>query len=280
MKTLFLGSTGFVGSALLNILEKDDDLTLLMRKPKKNIKHSQIVGDITDSETQRKIMNIGFERVIDCSWEGLPDLTESINQKNLNSKLSLYKGFIQNGVREINSIGSCLEYGSAKGLVSEIITGTDVSDFGKVKLQILKELEGFKIPFRWFRPFYLVGVNQHPKSLINMAIDSIQSGVDFTPQYPERSYDYISVEDAAQGIFSALKEKQCTGVVNLGSGESRSVNEVVNLVRRHFGATEMECQKELAMISDSSKIASLTGWGPKMSLESEISKIILNRSNF
>ena len=278
MKTLFLGSTGFVGSALLNTLEKDNDLTLLMRKPRKDIKHNQILGDITDPETQRTLIDIGFERVVDCSWEGLPDLTESTNQKNLNSKLSLYKGLIHSGVHEINSIGSCLEYGSVKGSVSEKSIGTDVSDFGKVKLQILKELEGSAIAFRWFRPFYLIGVNQHPKSLINMAIRSIQSGVDFIPQYPEKSFDYISIVDAAQGICLALNVKQCTGIINLGTGESRSVNEVVNLVRRHFGTKEKECLKEPAMISDSSKIASLTGWGPKVSIESEVSKIVLNRN--
>ena len=279
MKTLFLGSTGFVGSALLNTLEIKEDLVLLMRKPNKDNKHNQIIGDITDSETQKRIIDIGFERVVDCSWEGLPDLTELTNQKNLKSKLSLYKGLIHSGVQEINSIGSCLEYGSVKGLVSEKSIGIDVSDFGKVKLQILNELKDSNITFRWFRPFYLVGVNQHPKSLINTAIRSIQSGIDFTPRYPEKSFDYISIVDAVQGISLALNVKQCTGIINLGRGESRSVNEVVNLVRKHFGTAEKECLKEPAMISDSSKIATLTGWGPKVSIESEVSKIVLSRND-
>ena len=278
MKTLFLGSTGFVGSALLNTLEINEDFVLLLRKPNKDINHNQIIGDIADSETQRRIIEIGFERLVDCSWEGLPDLTESTNQINLKSKLSLYKALIHSGVQEINSIGSCLEYGSVKGLVSEKSIGVDVSDFGKVKLQILNELKDSSITFRWFRPFYLIGVNQHPKSLVNMAISSIQSGIDFTPQYPEKSFDYISIVDAVQGISMALNKMQCTGIINLGTGESRSVNEIVNLVRKHFGISELECLKEPAMISDSSKIASLTGWGPKVSIESEVSKIILSRN--
>ncbi len=278
MKTLLLGSTGFLGSSLLNMLQQETNLTLLVRQPDISSNHEQIVGDINHPETRSKIMKGGFERVIDCSWEGLPDLTELTNQRNLKAKLSLYRFLVQIGIREINSFGSCLEYGSVKGLVSETTSGIDISDFGKVKIQILNELEGFNLPFRWFRPFYLLGVHQHAESLINTAINSIQFGKDFLPRNPEFSYDYISVEDAARGVVLALNHKQCTGVLNLGSGKSNSVNDVVNLVRKYFGMEETLCATQPAMISDSGKLSRLTGWEPVVSLESEVNRIISSRN--
>lgn len=280
MKTLFLGSTGFLGTALAQNMKHFDNITFLLRNPNPKSGQHQIMGDLNDSETILKISKSRFERVIDCSWEGLPELTEKNNQSNLSSKIKLYDALVQGGVAEINSLGSCLEYGSVLGLVSESTVGQELSDFAKVKMTILNKLMNYGIRFRWFRPFYLIGLNQHHNSLLNSAINSIQFGLDFEPQYPEKSYDYISVEDASRGISMALEVDNCTGIINLGSGESTSVNDVVNRVRRHFGFEERKCAKAPGMISDSSKILNHTGWRTTTSLDSQISKIITSRNRF
>jgi nucleoside-diphosphate-sugar epimerase len=277
MKTLFLGSSGFVGSSLAKYFKEDDNSTFLLRQIKATTPLHQIIGDISDGDIRRKILNFGFERVIDCSWEGLPDLTEATNDKNLKMKLTLYDELIQSGVREINSIGSCLEYGTLEGKVSEDSIGVNVSNFGTVKLKILEQLKEYKIRFRWFRPFYLIGENQHPKSLINAAIDSMKSGLDFKPRNPGSSYDYISIRDAARGMYLSLNEQLCTGVINLGSGNDRSVNEIVNIVRAEYGFEQTQCARDPALISDCSKIQDLTGWKPRVSIEAEISSIFLSR---
>jgi nucleoside-diphosphate-sugar epimerase len=276
MRTLFLGATGFVGSALLRVLDIDEDLTVLSNKsiPKIEFKARLIQGSITDSETLRKISSNKFERIIDCSWEGLPDLCVTNNLKNLSNKLDLYKKMHHLGIREVNSFGSCLEYGNLTGLVSENAIGQDVGDFGRVKLQILEEIRNLEIPFRWFRPFYLIGVGQHSNSLLNSAINSIRRGLDFSPRTPSASFDFIAIDDAMQGACLAMKDPSCNGVINLGTGNVLPVNDLVNVVRRHFGIEERHSDTSLGLAADIRKISSLTGWKPETPVIEEVLRII------
>lgn len=276
MRTLFLGATGFVGSALLRVLDKNEELTILTNKsiPMIESKTRLIQGSITDSETLRKISSNKFERIIDCSWEGLPDLSVTNNLKNLSYKIDLYKKMHHLGIREINSFGTCLEYGDLTGLVSENTVGQDVGDFGRVKLQILEEIRKLEIPFRWFRPFYLIGVGQHSNSLLNSAIKSIRRGLEFFPRTPNAAFDFIAIDDAMQGVCLALKNPSCNGVINLGTGNILPVNDLVNVVRRHFGITERHNDISPGLAADIKKINSLTGWKPKTPVIEEVMKII------
>ena len=279
MKTLFLGSSGFVGSALLDVLELDERFTILSRNPiSTEYNNARVLhGDINDSETLMRISTLGFERLIDCSWEALPSLSEANNKMNLVSKKSLYKHLLEGGIKEINSFGSCLEYGSLTGLISESARGREVGNFGKVKLEILREVENFGTPFRWFRPFYLIGTKQHENSLLNSAIKSIRLGIDFSPKNPDASFDFIAVEDAVRGVESALKEPACKGIINLGTGQSHSVNEMINIVRRHYGLAELEAGEAPGMRADMHKLTSETGWNPQVPIFQEVTRIILSK---
>jgi nucleoside-diphosphate-sugar epimerase len=276
MKTLILGAHGFVGKSLLSVINNDKEIVLLSKKRliDSHGTHTEVIGNLESEETLKLISRSKFKCVIDCAWVGLPDLSNSNNSLNLEIKKKLYQVLIDNGVQEINSIGSCLEYGSLKGKVTEDMFGENLTDFAKVKLEILNLLENSGVNFRWFRPFYLIGQGQHQNSLLNMAIRASALGKIFTPREPAISYDFIDIEDAVKGMKTAMEFDSCLGIINLGSGQTNSVNDVVNLVRKNFSQEAHESGKISGMFASIDKIMSATGWKPEIPLEVSIQRIV------
>jgi len=276
MKTLILGASGFLGRSLLRVLENDKEIVLLSNNRPINSPGSftEIVGNLESEETLKLISRSKIKCVIDCAWLGLPDLSYSNNSTNLEIKKKLIDVLIENGVQEINSIGSCLEYGSLKGKVTEDMVGKNLTDFAKVKLEILNIIEKSGVNYRWFRPFYLIGQEQHPNSLLNTAIKIMASGKIFTPREPAISYDFIDIEDAAKGMKKAMEFGSCLGIINLGSGQTNSVNDVVNLVRKNFGQEAHASEKISGMFANFDKITSTTGWKPEIPLAVSIERIV------
>jgi nucleoside-diphosphate-sugar epimerase len=232
-----------------------------------------VAGDYRDLELQLNFSE--FDRVIDCSWEGLPDLGPLMNAKNLGSKLSLIQFLIDKGVSEYNGFGSCLEYGSLSGVVDESMTGVSVGDFGKTKLKLLEALEESGMAYRWFRPFYLVGAQQHPNSLFNSVYQAIVEGFDFSPRSkPSTSFDLLEITDLARGVTLAIQSNSVWGVTNLGSGEPHSIQEIINQFRLRFGLEQLVAATSETMYASTKKLSDSTGWSPSFDLPQMVSRFI------
>ena len=276
MKTLFLGSTGFVGSSLIENLESDFDLTVLTRK-KAEIQRFQgsiIHGDLFDDRTLEVLSKSKFERIIDCSWVGLPDLSTNNNTENFRLKKTFIETMIESGAKEYVGIGSCLEYGELQGIAHENDMGSNIGDFGRVKLEVLNLLASSGINYKWFRPFYLLGSKQHENSLLNTAVRTLEMGEDFAPRESNKSFDFIDINEATVAMKFVIENQHCNGTYNIGSGETKSVNFVVNSVRRAFGQQEKEEYVMEGLSADIWKVQRETGWKPSKTLEESLSEII------
>ncbi len=275
MKTLVLGGSGFLGSAFTRKNQDREDYYFLQNTNDVPTKKGQkVYGSIADKEVVQKISKMKFEAVIDFSWQGLPDLSTQWNNKNKSHILSTYEILLDAGVTQIDALGTCLEYGNLTGSVSERTIGSEISDFGICKLEILQKLSEWKIGYRWYRCFYVIGVGQHPNSLIRTAIDKIGRGESFSPRSPRSSFDYISVDDVACGITLAINQEVQSGVYNVGSGVSLSTNALTNIVKRFYGRTYEELQVDSGLVADSSKLFDATGWTPVHSIEKTVIAMI------
>jgi len=276
LKTLFLGSTGFVGNALVENLESDFDLTLLTRRVTKiqDSRVSIIHGDLIDLGTLEVLSKSKFERVIDCSWTGLPNLSTDNNLENYKLKKTFIETMIKADLREYVGIGSCLEYGDLQGIAHENHLGSNIGEFGRVKLEVLNLVVNSGMNFKWFRPFYLVGARQHKNSLLNTAIRTLESGIDFIPRESSKSFDFIDISQAAAAMKLVIENQNCNGIYNIGSGETKSVNVIVNAVRRAFGLPEKEDHVLKGLSADIRKLQVETGWKTSESLDESLQKII------
>jgi nucleoside-diphosphate-sugar epimerase len=99
--------------------------------------------------------------------------------------------------------------------------------------------------------------------------------------YNSKNYfDYIFAGDVAEGLIRLSESTKAEGVVNLGSGIPRSVQNVVDILCTHFpgwrslikdlGTTE----RFEASCADLTKLKQTTNWTPKVDLEKGIQAII------
>lgn len=93
----------------------------------------------------------------------------------------------------------------------------------------------------------------------------------------ESMFDYVYSEDVAFGLI-LLCASEYEGIVNLGKGESRSIEEVVNILKNSFpdlkyNLLENKIKYESCQ-ADMTKFYEITGWVPETSLEEGIKKCI------
>jgi carbamoyl-phosphate synthase large subunit len=155
---------------------------------------------------------------------------------------------------------------------------------GVAKLLHEKELLFFRhFPIAKFkavcaRIFRVYGKNS--RDVISRWILAASSGEAIDVFCKEGLFDYIYAKDVAYGLM-ALGASDAEGVVNLGSGRSRSVEEVVTILKSHFPSLAIN-YSEKAMAYEASqacmkKFASLTQWCPEYSLEKGIATLVAEK---
>lgn len=93
----------------------------------------------------------------------------------------------------------------------------------------------------------------------------------------EGMFDYIFAADVAEGLLR-LGESNVEGPVNLGSGRSRRVGEVVEILYEHFPMARVEREASRGMTESSEAdldlLRSATGWEPATLLDEGLKQII------
>lgn len=139
----------------------------------------------------------------------------------------------------------------------------------------------FNIPVIIFRIFNLYGPGQPTHFLIPKIIEGILSGsLNLESDYPKR--DFIFIDDVIKAFSKAIALNN-TGfeVLNLGSGRSYSVKEIVDLcsaILKKEAKTTYRNEKRkneiTDVIADVAKARTILNWRPEISFEEGLKKII------
>jgi dTDP-6-deoxy-L-talose 4-dehydrogenase (NAD+) len=273
MKTLVTGANGFIGQHLLQ-QNLGGEIHVLTRQSL-NLQDSKIIqhrADLRDLSSLREISSLNFDRLIHLAWSGLPSLTQENNRLNLKLSKDLIDVFIDSGIKEINMVGSCLEYGNLDSFVSEKDTGVNLSDFGESKLQLLDYLSSKNPNFRWMRIFYAYGPHQHANSLLRQGYTYAKSGKTIQLNDGKQSKDFIYVDDVALGIALLLEKGSQYGIYNLGSGISTSVSQMIALVNKEMGLPDVGFESGIdSLRADTRKIRDACGWVPSTDISDGVS---------
>jgi nucleoside-diphosphate-sugar epimerase len=90
----------------------------------------------------------------------------------------------------------------------------------------------FKVPVCIIRPFNLYGEGQGDHFLIPTIINQIPSG-EIRLQDPRPKRDFVHVADLAAAIVQAMRFKKEYSVYNIGSGESTSIGDIIEVLKEH-----------------------------------------------
>ena len=238
MKTLITGASGFVGTQLIKELQQRDELELFgisrhHRDSTQNLKW--LKGDLSDKSFVKSLSTMGFEKIFHLSWEGLPDRGKHFSQVNLESSTRFLKAVSDAGEVELNVIGSCLEYGATTGPVSDSDIPDGNDDFALAKIAIHEFTKSLGVPYRWYRPFYIFGIGQSPKSLIPSIIAALSVGKEIEVKAMNNSHDFISVDDLASAIAISSTNNSIFGEINIGTGEPTCVGEILKVFHGYYG---------------------------------------------
>lgn len=121
------------------------------------------------------------------------------------------------------------------------------------------------------------GYGRNSRDVISRWVRDLLLGKDITVYNDQGMFDYMFDADTAEGLIR-LAEISYSGIVNLGTGRSRKVADIVSIIRNHFPSASIRYiqtnEKVECSEADMSLYESLTGWKPKWYLEDSIPEII------
>ena len=122
------------------------------------------------------------------------------------------------------------------------------------------------------------GYGRNSRDVISRWIRSALLGEPITVFRPEGVFDYIYAKDSAEGLIRLAATKSVTGIINLGTGRSQKVQDVVNILVQNFPALEVDVVDSSipfeASQADMSLFQKSIDWMPEYDLERAIPEII------
>ena len=122
------------------------------------------------------------------------------------------------------------------------------------------------------------GYGKNSKDVISRWVRDLINNKEITIYNQEGIFDYMYAEDTAKGLIHLSKITN-TGVVNLGTGRSRKVKDIIDILKIYFPelkAKYINKPKELieASEADTTKLKKIISWLPERFLEDTIPELI------
>ncbi len=291
MRVFVTGGSGFIGKSLTRLLaERGHDLLVLTRSPQ--IKHGGpdaptfLEGNLENPAAWESVFKeFRPQALIHLAWEGIPDYGWDMSRRNLEYSISLFSLAIEAGCSCILSTGSCWEYASKTGKVSEDSDLGGAAIFPSVKnaLRFIGEAicRDKGVLFYWLRLFYVYGPGQRRTSLMPHIIESVERGEIPQIQTPQNKNDFIFVDDVSHAIVSVIEQQPENTVYNVGSGYSTAVEDIVRITCDIMNKTSDKnifTKKQSGDVqnfwADISRIKKDVGWQPEYDIKSGIKATI------
>jgi len=145
----------------------------------------------------------------------------------------------------------------------------------EIEIKFLENFENTKFETVSARIFRVYGRNS--RDIISRWIRALLQNETITVYKEDNRFDYIFADDVAEGLI-LLATNPVTGVVNLGTGNSRSIKEVLEILQKKFpnmktNIVQRNIPFEVSQ-ANMNYFKQITGWIPPTTLEDGINQII------
>jgi dTDP-6-deoxy-L-talose 4-dehydrogenase (NAD+) len=299
-RILITGSTGFIGSAVLRqALAAGHEVGVLLRpghaaprtdSPASTFPASPAVTALTGSMAQppwEDLRRFSPDTLIHCAWIATPGVYLESPENELHAQWSeaLALGLVEQGLRQLVVLGTCIEYRMGSARLHETETPLEpTTPYARAKDQLRRRLveqlaDHPGVRMAWGRVFYPYGEGEHPARLCSSLISSLRRGDEVVLKTPESTKDYIHISDLA-GAILRVAEAQMDGPVNLGTGSGVTVREIAERLATLLERTDRVRVASPAapdplgfIVANAGRLRKL-GWEPKVTLESGLRRLI------
>jgi nucleoside-diphosphate-sugar epimerase len=292
MKILITGSTGFIGSHLLNdlMLKKHKILCISRAESFANKKIQNIKVDLSHIDSYVDYISaFAPEIIFHLAWEGIPDFSLencSINIVNSIKFLSIISQI--KSVKKIVITGTCLEYEKTDGQCIENETTNPDEWLAYSKKYIYNYankifIENKKDLF-WIRLFYVYGPRQRNNSLIPYIIRNLKKNKSPIIKNLNAANDFIYISDVINGFNSIISGNVKSGIYNFGTGRLTSVAYILSQLKNLINSNNFS-QVHLNQLDGNNKInkgfyanidkgKNELNWCPEITVEFGLKKIL------
>ena len=284
MKVLLTGASGFIGSRVCQLVASTDaDLYLLLRTgatPGLALPaEPHLIADLNDFERVRTIVNdLKPDLVIHLAWNLCGNYQSDLhNISSLHATLHLARCAADAGCGRFVGVGTCFEYDTSLGRLSESSPTRPTTLYGSCKLAALVALQGLRITtgmkIAWARVFYVYGQREARNRLVPQIVCALLEGRPAELTTGIQVKDFLHVDDVAEAIRS-IAFSDLTGPVNVGSGIATQVREIAEKIGHIIGRLELlrlgakpTPPSDPPVICAENALLKSTGWRMQYSLE-------------
>ena len=268
---------------MIRELNGNQILALTRRKPKLGSLAGVewLFGDLEQTDQwEEKLMRFAPEVCIHLAWEGLPDYSREVSEKNVKMSANLFTVLRRANVRRIVALGSCWEYGDIQGQVVETQDTKPKSHFAMAKVQVcesfMKESLVAGIEFVWQRIFFSYGPGQRTTALLPTVVTALENYQLPEIKSPDLAQDFVFISDVAEAIALVSTRSKVEGIFNVGSGQLTQVGDFVNLVSAQLESTFRThvSGEPIGMYASVKKLKKDVGWEPKHSLQQGVAETV------
>jgi len=309
MKTILVtGADGFIGSHLTEKLLDEgykvrafvyynsfNSWGWLDTLPKERLKGVEIFsGDVRDHNGVRKAMK-GVDVVFHlAALIGIPfsyHSPDSYIETNIKGTLNILQAAMSENLKRVLITSTSEVYGTARQVpIDESHPLQAQSPYSATKIGADKIAESFYrsfgLPVTVVRPFNTYGPRQSARAIIPTVITQLLSGsaiVNLGATEPTRDFNYV--KDVCEGFIAIANSDKTIGeTVNIASGSEISIGDVAKLIIKKINPkAKLGLDKERLrpknseverLLGDNKKIARLTGWRPKYSMNDGLDETI------
>lgn len=282
------GGTGFIGRWVVKRLLKEKQEVLLLVRDKVNyvpISNEYVIeGSLENIESwKQKVKKNTIETCIHLAWEGIPDYSYEMSKKNLVYGLNILEICRDLVIPNLVISGSCWEYFNPKGsiLVKHELDESNAFKASKNSLHQMAHAFCLEngIHLNWMRLFYVYGPGQRSESLIPYIIECYKKKQQPNLNGAYNKNDFVYVGDVADAIVKVALQHDFLEVLNVGSGHSTQVLEIVKCVAKQMGC-EVDTSKYIKspncvdFYADYDEMYEMYRWFAKTSIEQGIKQML------
>lgn len=305
-KVLVTGADGFIGSHLAEMLvRRGYEVRALAQYNSFNhwgwLESSEYLPDIDVISSDVRDPNACREMVKGVDWVfhlaaliAIPysySAPDSYVDTNIKGTLNICQAARDSSVSRVVHTSTSEVYGSAQYVpIDEKHSLQPQSPYSASKIaadaMAMSFYNAFDLPLTIARPFNTYGPRQSARAVIPTIITQIVSGkkqIQLGDVSPTRDFNYV--EDTCRGFVALAESDKVNGeAVNIGSNFEISVGDTLNLIKTlmnsdvEFLLDEQRIRPEKSEVNrlwcDNSKIRTLTGFEPQVTLEEGLRRTI------